>query len=110
MNAIREKHTYKAENAIPCPFCGSGSISVKHKELRFLGVNWLGTKKLKMKAYCICNKCKSRGTPIVYIGYTSPGDRGFTEKHLPIYSRGEAAIEAWNQRKNGIDFLKKYSA
>lgn len=97
----REPHRYKAENADPCPFCGGGSISVIHKEIRYLGANGIGTKKIKMKAYCICNKCKAAGSAIFYIGHTFPRENGYTEDHLPIYTRGKEAIAAWNERKAG---------
>lgn len=94
----REPWTYKAENAAACPFCGSDSINVNHKEMRYIGQNAEGTKKLKMKAYCICNKCKARGTPVIYIGYTeyAYGDN----EHLPVYACGDKAIENWNKREN----------
>ena len=93
-----ESWQYKAKNAIQCPFCASYSISVKHKEIRFNGVNGIGDKKIRMKAYCICNKCKATGTPIFYTGHTMPGIYGFNEEHLPIYCRGDEAIKAWNKR------------
>ena len=91
-----EKYRFKAENAKPCPFCGSESISVIHSELRFLGVNYLGVKKHRMKVYCVCNKCKSRGIPVTYIGYSNRSD--YDEAHLPVYAHGEDAISSWNYR------------
>ena len=94
-----ENWKYKAENAISCPFCGSESISVLHKEVRFLGYNAYGIKKHKMKAYCICNKCHARGKPIFYIGYTGASWSYYNEKHLRVYSCGDKAVEAWNERK-----------
>lgn len=95
MNQIKcEDWQYKTD-ARNCPFCGSASISVKHKEIRFLGINYLGCKKIKMKVYCICNKCKAAGTPVFYIGYTSGI---YTKDHLPLYSCGEDAINSWNRR------------
>lgn len=54
----------------PCPFCGSKSISVCHSEVKYIGQNEFGNKKIKMKVFCMCNKCFSRGKPITYIGYT----------------------------------------
>lgn len=99
MNKItREPHQYRAILAENCPFCGSESVNVKHREIRFIGQNFHGTKKIKMKAYCACNKCHATGKPIFYIGYTSPGESGYNEEYLPIYARGKEAIAAWNER------------
>lgn len=93
----REDWRYKAENAEKCPFCGSGSISVMHKEMRFLGMNFYGVKKHKMQAYCICNMCHAKGKPVIYIGYSNRV--GVDADHLPVYSCGEEAIKAWNTRE-----------
>lgn len=92
----REKWRYKVENAKNCPHCGGGSISVMHKEMRFLGQNFLGVKKHKMQAYCMCKACHAKGMPIVYIGYSNRV--GCDAEHLPVYSCGDKAIEAWNTR------------
>ena len=94
-----EPWQYKAENAVECPFCSSKSVSVKHKEVRYLGQNAMGVKKHKMKAYCICNKCKANGTPVFYIGYSNATFSSYDEDYLPVYSCGDKAIEAWNTRK-----------
>lgn len=88
---------YKTEEAIPCPFCRGESVSVAHSEVRYLGQNQLGVKKIKMKAYCVCNKCGARGTPVFYIGYQNRST--YDEEHLPIYSCGDEAIKKWNTRE-----------
>ena len=90
---------YKAENAVECPFCSSKSVSVKHKEVRYLGRNVFGVKKHKMKAYCVCNKCKATGTPVYYIGYSEASYKAYNEDYLPVYACGDKALEAWNTRK-----------
>ena len=66
-----DKWRYRAENAKRCPFCGNDSISVLHKQRYFIGYNGLGFKKIAMQAYCMCNKCNAKGTPIKYVGYTN---------------------------------------
>jgi hypothetical protein len=94
----REKWKYKVDGAIPCPFCGSESISVQHAEARYIGQNCFGVKKHIMKAYCVCNKCYSRGGIVKYVGYSDAGQGFYDEEHLPIYSCGDKAIELWNRR------------
>jgi hypothetical protein len=93
----REAWKYKAENADSCPFCGNDSVSVAHKEVRYLGVNCFGVKKHMMQAYCTCNKCHAKGMPIKYVGYSNYG-YFYDNEHLPVYSCGDKAIEAWNRR------------
>jgi len=92
-----EQWKYKAENAKSCPYCGSNSVSVTHKQRRFIGYNGIGFKKITMQAYCICNKCHAKGKPIKYIGYEA-SHSFYDSEHLPLYSCGDKAIEAWNNR------------
>lgn len=93
-----DKWKYKAENAKNCPFCDNSSISVMHKQKQFMGYNGLGFKKIEMTAYCMCNKCYAKGTPVPYVAYTNCNHSYFDENHLPLYSCGDKAIEAWNRR------------
>lgn len=93
-----EKWKYKVENARSCPFCGSDSVSVAHKEVRLLGINGLGVKKHLMQAYCFCNKCHARSMPIKYVGYSNAGYNFYDEEHLPTYSCGDKAVAAWDYR------------
>lgn len=95
----REDWKYKAANAKSCPFCGSESVCVLHKEVRYIGHNAYSIKKHKMKAYCICNKCHARGKPIFYIGYSNAGYGFYDSEHLPVYACGDKAVDAWNERK-----------
>lgn len=99
MSVKCDEWQYKVENAVPCPYCGGTSVSVKHKEVRYLGENDFGVKKHKMKSYCVCNKCKATGTPVYYIGYSDAYFKAYSEDFLPVYSCGDKAIEAWNTRK-----------
>lgn len=97
MDVKFEEWRYKSETAKPCPFCGGNSVSVVHKDVRFLGQNYEGIKKIKMQAYCTCNKCHAKGKPITYVGYIAP--HGFYDsEHLPLYSCGEKAVDVWNER------------
>lgn len=99
----RERWRYKAENADPCPFCGGKSVSVMHKEVRFIGKNGFGVKKILMQAYCKCNSCHAKGKPIKYTGYADADYGYYDNDHLPIYSCGNKAVEAWNERKEKRD-------
>lgn len=94
-----EKWQYKTKDALPCPYCGSESVSVKHKEIRFYGWNGLGFKKHRMKAYCVCNKCGATGAPIYYDGYSDASFGYYDDEHKRVYSCGDEAIKAWNTRK-----------
>lgn len=94
-----EKWKYKVENADYCPFCGGKSVSVAHKEVRLLGVTYSGIKKHLMQAYCICNKCHAKGMPVKYVGYSNAGYGFYDEEHLPVYSCGDKAVDAWNRRE-----------
>lgn len=87
------------EDVKPCPFCGSNSISACHKQIKFLGQNEFGIKKIKMQVYCKCNNCHSRGTPVTYIGYV--GGSKDNDKYPWIYN-DEFKLDAlikWNKRK-----------
>ena len=93
-----EKLRYKTAEAKKCPFCGSDSISVVHKDVGFIGQNVNGIKKIRMRVYCTCNICHSKGKPISYIGYAGAPLSWYNEERLPIYSCGDKAIEEWNKR------------
>lgn len=100
------------EELKPCPFCG-GKAKVSFKDYRFIG--WNCVTHAQMKRYriqVICNKCKSRGQPIItdtlynplpyitiwgnqYCDSDKPKEE--TEKFKPFV---EKAIEAWNRRVN----------
>lgn len=90
--------TLNTEDVRECPFCASKSISVCHAKVKFLGQNDFGVVKQKMKVYCKCNKCHSRGTPVAYIGYENRG--GYDEEHRYIYDDffKYDAIAKWNKR------------
>lgn len=94
----------------PCPFCG-GKAKVSFKDHTFIGYNGFGDRKIKYRVQVICNRCKSRGKPIMTDGLINPnpwmsewGNQGMattprmiaqTEMFKPYV---EMAVEAWNER------------
>lgn len=44
----------------PCPFCG-GKGHLSTREIRFMGQNYFGAKKIHMGAQIICGRCRARG-------------------------------------------------
>ncbi len=94
----------------PCPFCG-GKARVSFKDYIFYGWNYITHAKSKCyRVQVICNRCKSRGKPIItkpmenplpyiteWTGRDSGSDRAKaeTERFRPYV---ENAIEAWNRR------------
>ena len=43
-----------------CPFCG-GSAKLHTRQLRFIGQNALGDKKVRLGAQYVCGQCHARG-------------------------------------------------
>ena len=103
-----------------CPFCG-GKGKVSFKNYQYYGKNYQGDRKLKYRVQVICNKCRSRGKPVItdwlinplpYISKwgncgdgNSPRGKIQTKMCEPYVER---AIEAWNRRA-GDDNEKKDS-
>lgn len=78
----------------PCPFCG-GNAKVSLRDMRFIGRNEFGSKKIKCAAQVICNKCRARG-PVYTASLINPYDRTCQESAAYKWMVGEAA-EAWNR-------------
>lgn len=80
----------------PCPFCG-GKARIHFKNYKFWGWNGMGQRKLKYRVQVICNKCHSRGKPIVtdWLIDASPYWAKHAETFAPYI---EKAINAWNTR------------
>ena len=94
----------------PCPFCG-GKGKVSFKDYRFIGFNVFGNRKVQYRVQVICNKCRSRGKPIITDGLINPmpyisewGNCGYpgsigceaqTNLFRPFV---EKAIHEWNRR------------
>jgi hypothetical protein len=93
----------------PCVFCG-GKAKISFKDYRFYGKNFKGDRKVSYRVQVICNKCRSRGKPIVTEPMINPMPyitvwgscyggsnkaKSETERFRPYI---EKAIEAWNRR------------
>lgn len=93
-----------------CPFCG-GKAKISFKDYKFGGKNYFGDRKVKYRVQVICNKCKSRGKPIITDWMINPypystiwgnsyGDtercNKWTKEFEPYVDK---AIIAWNNRK-----------
>lgn len=94
----------------PCPFCG-GKAKVLFKDHRFIGYNGLGDKKVSYRVQVICNKCRSRGKPVITGGLINPNPYSsvwgnsyfatsdYCKKQTNLFAEFvEAAIAAWNSR------------
>jgi Lar family restriction alleviation protein len=77
----------------PCPFCGSASTRVQHKDIGYIGQNGYGAKLIKYQSYVMCNKCYSKGEPttIKYI-------IGIEQSRNDLKENDNKAIELWNRR------------
>lgn len=95
----------------PCPFCG-GKARISFKDYRFYGWDCITHQKIiSYRVQVICNKCKSRGKPIITKSMENPMPY-ITEWWSSHYSGSdiakaeserfrpyiENAIEAWNRR------------
>ena len=56
-----ERWKFKAINAESCPFCGSNSVSVAHKEVRHIGQNAFGVKKIKNESLLCVQQVPFKG-------------------------------------------------
>ena len=78
----------------PCPFCG-GKGHISTREIRYIGQNCYGAKKIRTGAQVICGRCKARGSlfvdAVIYINWA--------DEQKAINPLKEKAIEAWNRRR-----------
>ena len=75
-----------------CPFCG-GRARYHARQIRFIGQNELGDKKIRMGGQYICDRGQARG-PIYTADVVNPGTCGnVRDKWLR-----EQAKAAWNRR------------
>lgn len=82
-----------SEELKPCPFCG-GKGHLSSREIRYIGQNYFGAKKIKIGVQIICGRCKARGGvatgEVIYASYQ--------EQRKSIEPLEHTAIEAWNRR------------
>lgn len=76
-----------------CPFCG-GKGHMSSREIRFIGQNYFGAKKIKMGVQIICGRCKARGgvvtREVIYASHK--------EQRKCLEPLEHDAICAWNKR------------
>lgn len=86
----------------PCPFCG-GKARLNFCDYKFIGWTDLG-KKNKYRVQVICNRCKSRGKPIITDALLNANPWGIRFMQEDEILKTEfapyiqSAIEAWNNR------------
>ncbi len=82
----------------PCPFCG-GKGHISSREIRYIGQNYFGAKKIKIGVQIICGRCKARGGlttgEVIYASHQ--------EQREGLEPLENGAIEAWNRRVNDAD-------
>ena len=94
-----------------CPFCG-GKGKVSFKYYKFGGKNFNGDRRTKYRVQVICNRCRSRGKPIITDWLLNPNpyisDWGncYSRNNLKCNEQSKMfrpyvslAIEAWNRRE-----------
>lgn len=86
------------EELKPCPFCG-GKAKISYKDYRFYGFNGKGDRKLKYRVQVICNKCHSRGKPIITEWLVNPNPYARRKEQVEMFAPYvQQAVDAWNRR------------
>ena len=85
------------QNLRECPFCG-GNARIVFKDMRFIGQNVFGSKKIKCGAKVICNRCHARG-PLYTAELINPYDYNCQNSAPYIWMKNEA-VNGWNRRAN----------
>ena len=78
----------------PCPFCG-GNARITTRDVRFIGQNDFGSKKIKCAAQAMCNRCRARG-PVYTAVLINPYDRICQQSEEYKWMMSKAA-DAWNR-------------
>ena len=82
------------ERTKDCPFCGgNGKLSVRQD--KFFGFNGIGDKKMKMRLQVICNRCHSRGKPIITDYLVNPSSSNYETIPEEYFDK---AWSAWTRR------------
>lgn len=77
----------------PCPFCG-GKGKISFRDVKFMGQNYRGDKKIKCAAQVICNRCRARG-PVYTSVLINPYDFN-CQVSEPYIWMVEKAVYGWN--------------
>ena len=77
-----------------CPFC-KGTARLHVRQIRFIGQNYYGNKKIRTGAQVVCNCCKARG-PLFTGDVVDPWSRLHVDPVLTWLK--DEAIKAWNRR------------
>lgn len=100
------------EKLKPCPFC-KGKARLTFKDYAYGGRNSLGEKQLKYRVQVMCNRCYSRGKPVVtdwlinpqycYIPWFDAKAMIELNNHMRVKAEMlrpfvEKAVKAWNTR------------
>ena len=78
-----------------CPFC-LGGAKLHTRQLRFIGQNCYGSKKIRMGAQVVCSSCRARG-PLYTGNCIDPNNRNEAEDAV-LRSIKQQAIDGWNHR------------
>ena len=79
----------------PCPFCG-GAARITTRDVKFIGQNGFGDKKIRCAAQAMCNRCRARG-PVYTAELINPYDRNCQQSE-PYKWMMQEAIDGWNRR------------
>lgn len=77
---------------IPCPWC-NGRAGITARQMRFMGQNCYGWKKIRYAANGKCQKCYARGPVVTAVIIT-----GTEETNAELDALYRRAEEAWNRR------------
>lgn len=78
----------------PCPFCG-GKAKLHTRQLKFIGQNYYGDKKIRMGAQVFCNRCLARGT-LYRVDVVNPYSKNLKDAGYDWIC--DSACESWNRR------------
>lgn len=83
-----------------CPFCG-GKARITSRQVKFIGENEFGEKKIIKSVYVVCNKCYSRGKPVKFEFETA--NHIYSRKVQIPADIENKAIQFWNIRNSEVE-------